>query len=49
VVINELVTIETAREVYRVVLDPATRKIDWERTKALRAAAAISSTTIHAT
>jgi N-methylhydantoinase B len=40
VYINELVTIEAAREVYKVAIDPATRKIDWERTKALRGAAA---------
>lgn len=40
VYINEFVTIETAREVYKVVIDPATRQIDWARTKALRAVAA---------
>jgi len=40
VYINELVTIEAAREVYKVAIDPATRKIDWEQTKALRGAVA---------
>ncbi|OGA44622.1 MAG: hypothetical protein A3G25_09510 [Betaproteobacteria bacterium RIFCSPLOWO2_12_FULL_63_13] len=39
VTINELVTIETARDVYRVVIDRATLRIDWEETNALRAAA----------
>jgi N-methylhydantoinase B len=37
VTIHELVTIGTARDVYRVVIDPATRQIDWDQTKALRA------------
>jgi hypothetical protein len=36
VYINELVTIEAARDVYKVVIDPATKKIDAEKTKALR-------------
>jgi len=36
VYINEMVTLETAREVYKVAIDPATRKIDWEQTKTLR-------------
>ncbi len=48
VTLNELVTIETARDVYEVVIDPATRQIDWDRTKTLRAAAAIASTVIPA-
>lgn len=37
VYIREIVTIETAREVYKVMIDPATRQIDWDQTKALRA------------
>ncbi len=37
VYVNELVTIEAAREVYRVVINPATRQIDWSQTNALRA------------
>ena len=37
VYINELVTLETAREVYMVVIDPQSRKIDWEKTQKLRA------------
>ncbi len=40
VYVNELVTIDAAREVYKVVIDPVTREIDWDRTKALRVAAA---------
>jgi len=36
VYINELVTIEAAREVRKVAIDSATRKIDWEQTKTLR-------------
>jgi hypothetical protein len=44
------VAIETAREVYKVVLDPVTRQIDWDRTKALRAAAnASASAAVHTT
>ncbi|MEK7377603.1 MAG: hydantoinase B/oxoprolinase family protein [Candidatus Binatota bacterium] len=39
VYINELVTIEGAREIYKVAIDPATRQIDWNQTKSLRAAA----------
>jgi len=39
VYINELVTIETARDVYKVAIDPARRQIDQDRTKALRAQA----------
>jgi N-methylhydantoinase B len=39
VYINELVTIETAREVYKVAIDPLTREIDWDQTKTLRATA----------
>ena len=46
VTINELVTIEAAREVYKVVLDPSNLQIDWDRTRTLRAAAAIPSTAI---
>jgi N-methylhydantoinase B len=38
VYINELVTLETAREVYKVVIDPKSRTIDWEQTRALRGA-----------
>lgn len=38
VYINELVTLETARDLYKVVIDPATRQIDWGQTKSLRAA-----------
>jgi N-methylhydantoinase B len=36
VYINELVSLEAARDVYKVVIDPATRKIDWQQTEALR-------------
>ena len=36
VYISELVTLETAREVYKVAIDPALRQIDWEETKRLR-------------
>jgi N-methylhydantoinase B len=36
VYIGELVTLETARDVYKVAIDAATRQIDWDRTKALR-------------
>jgi hypothetical protein len=36
VYINELVSLEAAREVYKVIIDPATRKIDWQKTQALR-------------
>ena len=39
VYINELVTLETAREIYKVVIDPATRQIDWDQTRSLRAGA----------
>ncbi len=39
VTIHELVTIEAAREVYKVSIDPVTRRIDWEETRSLRAAA----------
>ncbi len=34
---NELVSIEAARDIYKVVLDPNTLEIDYESTKALRA------------
>ena len=37
VFINELMTIEAAREVYKVVIDPARRQIDWDKTRSLRA------------
>ncbi|OGQ52769.1 MAG: hypothetical protein A3I10_07845 [Deltaproteobacteria bacterium RIFCSPLOWO2_02_FULL_57_26] len=37
VYINEMVTLETAREVYKVVIDPTTRQIDWDLTRSLRA------------
>src|SRR3990170_7733526 len=33
VYVNELVTIEGAREIYKVAIDPATRQIDWNQTK----------------
>lgn len=36
-VINELVTIEGARNTYKVVIDPVTKEIDYEQTKLLRA------------
>ena len=39
-VVNELVAIETARDIYKVALDPATLALDHEGTRALRAAAA---------
>jgi len=42
VYINELVTLEAAREIYGVVIDPATQQIDWNQTNARRAAAARS-------
>jgi N-methylhydantoinase B len=38
VYIHELVSIDAARDVYRVIIDAATRNIDWEKTKTLRAA-----------
>ena len=37
VYVNELVSLEAAREVYKVVIEPETREIDWEATRALRA------------
>jgi N-methylhydantoinase B len=37
-VVNELVTVDTARVKYRVVVDPVARTIDWDATRALRAA-----------
>ncbi|MBI2183115.1 MAG: hydantoinase B/oxoprolinase family protein, partial [Deltaproteobacteria bacterium] len=40
VYVNELVSLQAAREVYKVAIDPATRKIDLEQTKTLRRAAA---------
>jgi N-methylhydantoinase B len=39
VFVNEFVTIEAAREVYGVVIDPQSRGIDWAQTRALRGAA----------
>ncbi len=36
VFVNEFVSLDAAREVYRVALDPNTREIDWEATRALR-------------
>jgi N-methylhydantoinase B len=36
VYVNELVSLEGAREVYRVAINPATREIDWEETRRLR-------------
>ena len=41
VFLDELVTIDYAREVFKVVIDPTTRQLDWDRTKALRAAAMV--------
>ncbi|MFQ5656310.1 MAG: hypothetical protein ACE5G5_02120, partial [Candidatus Methylomirabilales bacterium] len=38
VYINELVTVQGAREIYKVVIDPETRRIDRDRTKSVRAA-----------
>jgi N-methylhydantoinase B len=43
VYVNELVTVETALKVYKVVIDPATLQIDWVRTEALRADANASA------
>jgi N-methylhydantoinase B len=40
VYINELVSLEAAGDVYKVVIDPATKKIDQEKTAALRGARA---------
>jgi len=37
VYINEFVSLEAAREVYKVAIDPVTRQIDWTQTEALRA------------
>jgi N-methylhydantoinase B/oxoprolinase/acetone carboxylase alpha subunit len=37
VYINEFVSLEAAREVYKVAIDPVTRQIDEDQTKALRA------------
>ncbi|MEM3927153.1 MAG: hypothetical protein QXU13_06215, partial [Desulfurococcaceae archaeon] len=34
--INELITLETARDIYGVVIDPSRRTIDWEKTFELR-------------
>ena len=39
VFLDEIVTVDCAREVFKVAIDPVTRQIDWDRTKALRAAA----------
>jgi N-methylhydantoinase B/oxoprolinase/acetone carboxylase alpha subunit len=36
VYVNELVSLQAAREVYKVAIDSATKKIDWEQTRALR-------------
>ena len=36
-VIDDLVSIQAARDIYKVVLDPDTLEIDYEATKALRA------------
>ncbi len=33
---NDLISLETAREVYGVVIDPERMEIDWEKTKSLR-------------
>ena len=35
-VVNELVSLESARDVYRVVLDPVTLQVDEEKTRVLR-------------
>jgi len=40
VFLDEIVTIDYAREVFKVAIDPTTRQIDWDRTRSLRAAAA---------
>ncbi len=41
--INEFVTVEAARDVYKVVIDPETRQIDWHQTQALRSAGQAAS------
>ena len=38
-VINEWVTVKTARDIYKVVVDKVARTIDWDATNELRAAA----------
>ncbi|MFQ5922459.1 MAG: hydantoinase B/oxoprolinase family protein [Anaerolineales bacterium] len=38
VYINEFVSVQGAREIYKVVIDPESRQIDWDKTKSLRAA-----------
>ncbi len=38
VYINEFVSVQGAREFYKVVIDPESRQIDWDKTKSLRAA-----------
>jgi len=35
-VVREFVSVQRAREAYRVAIDPVTLEIDWEETKALR-------------
>ncbi|MFQ5922462.1 MAG: hydantoinase B/oxoprolinase family protein, partial [Anaerolineales bacterium] len=37
VYINEFVSVQGAREIYKVVIDPESRQIDWDKTKSLRA------------
>jgi len=39
VFLDEILTVECAREVFKVAIDKKTRQIDWDRTKVLRAAA----------
>jgi len=36
-VVIEFISLEVAREVYGVVINPTTMEIDWEKTEALRA------------
>jgi len=35
-VLNELVSLEAARDTYQVALDPRTLEVDWDETKRLR-------------
>jgi hypothetical protein len=36
-VVKEFVSVQRAREVYKVAIDPVTLEIDWKETQALRA------------
>ena len=40
-VVKEVISLERARKVYKVALDPLTLAVDWEETKALRAGSAL--------